>query len=142
MTRSIAAYDTEMSSVSKPRPDVPSCLEACRRIGEVHRRHLIPATFFIVGRVLKDHPLCGPAPAPDEIREEIQRGVESVERFFIDRALAEGSGHVSLVWHPGEPRALRSRDAHAGAGPRALHLRRLGRAAAGLSDCTGAEGIL
>ena len=110
MTRYIAAYDTEMSGVRKPRPDVPSCLEACRRIVEVHRRHGMPATFFVVGkvleetpeefhrllddplfevashswshRVLMDHPLCGPAPAPDEIREEIQRGVESVERVF------------------------------------------------------------
>jgi hypothetical protein len=110
MTRYIAAYDTEMSGVRKPRPDVPSCLEACRRIVEVHRRHGMPATFFVVGRVLEeapdefrrllddplfeiashgyahkvlaDHPLCGPAPAPDEIREEVQRGVESVERVF------------------------------------------------------------
>jgi len=110
MTRYLAAYDTEMSGVHRPRPDVPSCLEACRRIVEVHRRNAMPATFFIVGkvleetpdefrrllddplfevashgwshRVLRDHPVCGPAPAPDEIREEIQRGVESVERVF------------------------------------------------------------
>lgn len=110
MTRYLAAYDTEMSGAGRPRPDVPSCLEACRRIVEVHRRHRMPATFFIVGRVLeetpeefrrllddplfevashgwshrvlKDHPICGPAAGPDDIREEIQRGVESVERVF------------------------------------------------------------
>lgn len=110
MTRYIAAYDTEMSGAGRPRSDVPSCLEACRRIVDVHRRHRMPATFFIVGRVLeenpddfrrllddplfeaashgwshrvlKDHPICGPAVGPEEIREEIQRGVESIERVF------------------------------------------------------------
>jgi hypothetical protein len=110
MTRYMAAYDTEMSGVNKPRPDVPSCLEACRRIVEVHRRHGMPATFFIVGKVLEEtpeefhrllddplfevashswshktlmnHPMCGPAASPDEVWEEVQRGVESVERVF------------------------------------------------------------
>src|ERR1035437_4478196 len=38
----IAAYDTE--SVA--------CLEACRKIVEVHKRFQMPATFFIVGKVL------------------------------------------------------------------------------------------
>lgn len=56
MTRYLAAYDAEMSGVCKPRPDVPSCLEACRRIVEVHRRHGMPATFFIVGKVLEETP--------------------------------------------------------------------------------------
>jgi len=110
MTRWLAAYDTEMSGHRKPRPDVPGCLEACRRIVEVHRRHGMPATFFIVGNVLeespeefrnllddplfevashgwshrplRDHPVCGPAAAPDEIREEIERGVASVASVF------------------------------------------------------------
>ena len=110
MTRYIAAYDTEMSSLRRPRPDVPSCLDACRRIVEVHRRHGMPATFFIVGRLLeespeefrsllddplfevashsyshkllRDHPVCGPAASMPEIREEILRGKETVERVF------------------------------------------------------------
>jgi peptidoglycan/xylan/chitin deacetylase (PgdA/CDA1 family) len=110
MTCYLAAYDTEMSGARRPRPDVPSCLEACRRIVEVHRRHGMPATFFIVGdvleetpeefrrllddelfevashgwshRLLRDHPVCGPAASPDEIREEIERGVASVVRVF------------------------------------------------------------
>lgn len=113
MTCYMAAYDTEMSSVRRPRSDVPSCLEACRRIVEVHRRHGMPATFFIVGRVLEetpeefrrllddplfevashgyahrvlmDHPICGPAAGPDEIREEVERGIESIERVFRRR---------------------------------------------------------
>jgi hypothetical protein len=110
MTRYIAAYDTEMSSIHKPRPEVPSCLEACRRIVEVHRRFEMPATFFIVGKVLeetpeefrrllddplfeigshsyshknfRDHPVCGPAASMQEIREEILRGVQAVQRVF------------------------------------------------------------
>jgi peptidoglycan/xylan/chitin deacetylase (PgdA/CDA1 family) len=70
----------------------------------------MPATFFVVGRVLEetpdefrrlfddplfevashgwshrvlmDHPTCGAAPALDGVREEIERGVESVARIF------------------------------------------------------------
>ncbi len=100
MTRYIPAYDTE----------APACLEACRRIVEVHRRHQMPGTFFIVGerleanadayrrllddplfevgshtyshRLLRDHPLIGPAPAPEVVRQEVLRGVEVVERVF------------------------------------------------------------
>lgn len=100
MTRYIAAYDTE----------TPACLEACRKIVEIHRRHEMPATFFIVGQVLqanaddyrrllddplfevashtwshkllRDHPLCGPAAAPQQVREEVLRGVDAVERVF------------------------------------------------------------
>jgi hypothetical protein len=110
MTRYIAAYDTEMSSLRKPSATVPSCLDACRSIVEVHRRHGMPATFFIVGKILeeapeefhrllddplfevashsyshklfRDHPICGPAASPEEIREEVHRGVEAVERVF------------------------------------------------------------
>jgi len=39
----IAAYDTES----------PTCLPACRRIVEVHKRLRMPATFFITGRTLE-----------------------------------------------------------------------------------------
>jgi len=100
MTRYIAAYDTES----------PNCLAACRKIAEVHRRYEMPATFFIVGKVLeaspaeykellddplfeiashtyshkmlKDHPLCGSAASADERREEIFRGKALVEEIF------------------------------------------------------------
>ena len=39
-TSYIAAYDTES----------PGCLEACRKIVEVHKRFQMPATFFITLR--------------------------------------------------------------------------------------------
>jgi peptidoglycan/xylan/chitin deacetylase (PgdA/CDA1 family) len=100
MTLYIAAYDTES----------PACLAACRKIVDVHRRFEMPATFFIQGqrldenraeyrellddplfevashtwshKMLRDHPICGPAASPDEIREEIVRGVGIVEDVF------------------------------------------------------------
>jgi peptidoglycan/xylan/chitin deacetylase (PgdA/CDA1 family) len=100
LTHYIAAYDTE----------APGCLEACKRIVAVHRKHRMPATFFIVGkmleanpeeyrallddplfeiashtwshRMLRDNPWCGPAVSDDAIREEIFRGKEAVERVF------------------------------------------------------------
>ena len=103
MTAFIAAYDTE----------APSCLAACRKIVEVHRRYKVPATFFIVGKtleasadeyrrllddplfeiashtyshkLLRDHPLGGPGASPAEMREEIVRGKEVVERIFPGR---------------------------------------------------------
>ena len=46
MTLYIAAYDTES----------PSCLAACRKIVEVHRRFDMPATFFLVGKILMADP--------------------------------------------------------------------------------------
>jgi len=44
MTRYIAAYDTES----------PDCLAGVRRIVAVHEKHEMPATFFIVARLLED----------------------------------------------------------------------------------------
>ena len=44
MTLYIAAYDTES----------PDCLEGVRRIVSVHEKHEVPATFFIVARLLED----------------------------------------------------------------------------------------
>jgi peptidoglycan/xylan/chitin deacetylase (PgdA/CDA1 family) len=100
MTRYIAAYDTES----------PACLVACRKIVEAHRRHDMPATFFIVGKtleesrqeyvallddplfeiashtyshkMLRDHPICGPAASPEQREIEIRRGKEVVEDAF------------------------------------------------------------
>jgi hypothetical protein len=102
MTRYIAAYDTE-----KPG----DCLAACKRIREVHAAHDMPATFFILGRLLeseggafrallgdvprfeiashtyshrmlRDHPFCGAAIPPAERVHEIRRGKEMVEACF------------------------------------------------------------
>jgi len=111
MTRYIAAYDTELAV--KPGRVAPSCLEACATIVAMHRKHRMPATFFIVGRVLdakpdafrrllddplfeiashtwshrmlRDNPFCGKAARPEAIREEIFRGKEAIERNFPDR---------------------------------------------------------
>ena len=99
-TRYIAAYDVESGE----------CLTACRRIVAVHRRFAMPATFFVVGRLLegqpdefrdllddplfeiashsyshgllRDHELCGPGLPPDGVRREIEQGVQWVERVF------------------------------------------------------------
>jgi hypothetical protein len=57
MTRYIAAYDTERSSGRTPPP---LCLDACRAIVDMHKRHRMPATFFITGKTLES--------APDEFR--------------------------------------------------------------------------
>lgn len=100
MTLYIAAYDTES----------PGCLAACRKIVEVHRRHGVPATFFITGKtleanpedyrsllsdplfevashtyshkMLRDHPFCGPAASAEQVRQEVFLGKEWVERVF------------------------------------------------------------
>ena len=107
MTAIVAAYDTE-----KPA----ACLSACRKIAAVHRRMGIPATFFIVGkllesegqeyrsllrqpelfetashtyghRMLRDHPICGDAVPLEEIAAEIRRGKELVEQTFETECL-------------------------------------------------------
>jgi len=98
----IPAYDVESEG---------RCLAACRSIAGVHRELAAPATFFIVGRLLEeeggayrelldepglfevashsyshemilDHPVCGPAAAPEEVRREITLGKERVEQTF------------------------------------------------------------
>ncbi len=99
-TRYIAAYDTES----------PACLQACRKIVEMHRRLEMPATFFITGKtleanakeyrellgdplfeiashtwshkLLRDNTLCGRAVSADEKKEEIFRSKELIERIF------------------------------------------------------------
>jgi len=99
-TAYIAAYDTES----------PACLQACRKIVEVHKRLRMPATFFITGKTLEANvkeykelladPLfevashtwshkmlranvfCGPAASPEEKREEVFRAKELIERVF------------------------------------------------------------
>ncbi|MEN6577875.1 MAG: polysaccharide deacetylase family protein [Phycisphaerales bacterium] len=99
-TRYIAAYDTESSA----------CLQACRKIVEVHKRLEMPATFFVVGRMLeanaaeykelladplfevashtwshkllRDNAMCGRAVSADEKREEVFKAKELIERVF------------------------------------------------------------
>ena len=100
MTRYIAAYDVEQ----------PGCLDAVRKIVPMHQRHDMPGTFFITGRtlegapeeyrqllddplfevashtyshrMLRDHPLCGPAVSDEEIAVQIRRGKQVVEEVF------------------------------------------------------------
>lgn len=99
-TAYIAAYDTES----------PACLQACRRIVEVHKRLEMPATFFITGKTLEANtreykelladPLfevashtwshkmlranvfCGAAASAQEKREEVFRAKELIESVF------------------------------------------------------------
>ena len=123
-TRYIAAYDVESAA----------CLDACRKIVEVHRRFEMPATFFIVGKVLDanpteykkllDNPLfeiashtfshrmlldndfCGPAVSMEERKKEIVKGKESVERVFDRKCvgLRPACGFVNAF--RGEPAVL------------------------------------
>jgi hypothetical protein len=95
-TAYIAAYDTES----------PACLQACRKIVEVHKRLRMPATFFITGKtleanakeykeiladplfevashtwshkMLRENIFCGPAVSADEKREEVFRAKELI----------------------------------------------------------------
>ncbi|NQT93591.1 MAG: polysaccharide deacetylase family protein [Lentisphaerae bacterium] len=102
MTVMVPAYDVEFPG---------DCLAACRRISEVHKKHDMPGTFFVTGKVLekdgaelkqvlddpelfelashtyshkmfRDHPFCGPAASIEEIREEVFRGKQLVEDVF------------------------------------------------------------
>jgi peptidoglycan/xylan/chitin deacetylase (PgdA/CDA1 family) len=124
MTLYIAAYDTEL----------PGCLAACRKIVAAHRRYDMPATFFITGetlehnpaeyreilddplfevashtyshRMLRNHPLCGPAPAEPEVRREIVLGKEIVERVFKRPCLGLRPGCSFVEGLVGAPRVL------------------------------------
>jgi Polysaccharide deacetylase len=101
MTVQLAAYDTESDA----------CLAALPRIVEVHEQHEMPATFFIVARLLKapdadglralkdhplfeiachtythmllrDHPLCGEAGPAAEHRREVVDSKKRLEDAF------------------------------------------------------------
>lgn len=115
MTLYVAAYDVESAE----------CLAACRRIVEVHRRHEMPATFFLLGktleanpseyrellddalfevashtyshRALREHPFCGPAASAEGIREEIFLGKACVEGIFerACRGMRPGCGFTN-----------------------------------------------
>lgn len=98
--RYIAAYDTES----------PACLKACEKIVAVHQRLQIPATFFILAKLLEAHPkeyrallddplfevashthdhqmlrdnaFCGKAAVPEQIRKEIVTSKKVIEDVF------------------------------------------------------------
>lgn len=123
-TRYVAAYDTES----------PDCLAACRKIVEVHKQFEMPATFFVLGKILDanpaeyrrllDHPLfeiathtythrmlrdndfCGSAVSLEERRKEIFTGKEAVERVFERpcMGLRPGCGFDNAL--RGEPEVL------------------------------------
>jgi len=129
MTHYIAAYDTEHAE----------CLPACRKIVEVHRRHEMPATFFLVGRalqadadeyrrllddplfevashtgshgMLRDHPFCGPALPLEAIAEEIARGKQAVEDVFERPCLGLRPGCSFVEGLKGAPEVLKLIDA-------------------------------
>ncbi|MEM2129462.1 MAG: polysaccharide deacetylase family protein [Candidatus Bathyarchaeia archaeon] len=114
MTVFVPAYDVE----------APKCLPACRKIVEVHRRFDVPATFFIVGKMLeanpseyrellsdsafevashsyshkmlRDHPICGPAASTEQVKTEIFKGKALVENVFnrLCLGLRPGCGFV------------------------------------------------
>ena len=128
MTRYIAAYDTEHAT----------CLAAVRKIVDVHLRHEMPATFFVVGQtlqadageyrrlldaplfevathtwshgMLRDHPLCGPALPPAGIAEEVRRGKAAVEEVFERPCLGLRPGCGFVEGLRGAPDALRAID--------------------------------
>lgn len=116
MSTFIAAYDVENQKY---------CLPAMRELVKLHEEFQIPATMYIVGkrleedgaeyrdllaneelfevashtyshRILQDHPICGKAPGPAEVREEVIRGVQLVEETFGRRCrgLRPGCGFV------------------------------------------------
>lgn len=124
MTHYIAAYDTES----------PKCLAACRKIVDVHRRYEMPATFFVVGRVLestpdeyreildnplfeiashtyshrmlKDHPFCGPAASSEQRQEEILKGKAAIESVFERPCLGVRPGCCFVDGLKGAPDVL------------------------------------
>lgn len=115
MTHYVAAYDTELHNAAQYNHKVPTCLEACKRIVEVHHKHQMPATFFLVGsalesapdefrrllddplfeiashtwshRLLLDHALCGEAIKAQEALDEIVRGKTLIEQVFGRRCV-------------------------------------------------------
>jgi len=111
MTQFIAAYDVENAEL---------CPKALERLVEVHEEAGVPATFFIVGRLLeqkrselrrlldrpwadlqshtwshkllRDSLMHGPGVPPAEAKEEIVRGKRSVEDAFGRRCTGLRSG--------------------------------------------------
>ena len=104
VTAFVPAYDTERLGAG---------LRACERIVAVHESLRVPATFFVVGtlleeegtayrdllggsdlfeisshtyshRMLRDHPICGPAVGPEEVRTELAKGAFLVRIPFIE----------------------------------------------------------
>lgn len=101
MTRYIAAYDTE---------SLTACLPAAQQLVALHRKHEVPATFFIVGKLLeqdgaafrkllddplfdvqshsyshqmlRNHPQHGPGVSLEQTEHEIVEGKRLVDEVF------------------------------------------------------------
>ena len=54
-TTFVPAYDTERLHTDAKKAEGVSCLDACEVIVEKHKTFNVPATFFIVGRVLREN---------------------------------------------------------------------------------------
>jgi len=112
MTAIVPAYDVESPE---------RCLLACREIARVHQEMGVPATFFLVGRLLetdrdayvdllgdcelfevashtyshkllREQAICGAKVSPEEIHEEIFRGKALVEEAFERECLGVRPG--------------------------------------------------
>jgi len=125
VTAYIAAYDVEG----------PGCLAACEKIVAVHRKFEMPATFYIVGRLLegsaaafrrllddplfeiashtyshrmlRDHPFCGSSVAGDDLATEIVKGKRIVEDVFERPCLGMRPGCSFDVGLRGAPEVLK-----------------------------------
>lgn len=126
MTRYVFHYDLESDL----------CVEAAKVIAEIHRRREVPATFFILGRVierhgeelrrifgddplfdlqshtyshklLKDNLMHGKGIGLDELREEIGRGKALVEEAFGRECIGVRSGCGFFKGMQGESERLR-----------------------------------
>jgi peptidoglycan/xylan/chitin deacetylase (PgdA/CDA1 family) len=127
MTRYVFAYDLE-------DPDL--CLKATPRLVELHRRHEIPATFFVLGTVLerrgadlrgifgddplfdvashtyshkplKNNRLHGTGVSLEGLRQEITRGLRLVEEVFERPCAGVRSGYGFCGGLRGEGERLR-----------------------------------
>jgi hypothetical protein len=119
MTHYIATYDTELPGDHKFGAEVPSCLKACERIVEMHRkqeangyRDLLDDPLFEIAshtwshRMLRDQPFCGKATTPEGIREELIRGKSSIEDVFQRECVGFRSGCGFVNGLRGAPEVL------------------------------------
>ena len=111
MTKYIFHYDLESDT----------CVQASKKLAEIHRRHNLPATFFVLGKVierwdkelktifgddslfdiqshtyshrmLKDSRMHGPGISLDELRKEISLGIKLVEEGLERPCIGVRSG--------------------------------------------------
>ncbi|MEI6501279.1 MAG: polysaccharide deacetylase family protein, partial [Armatimonadota bacterium] len=125
MTRYLAAYDTE---------NLEQCLPAVEQLVALHRKHEVPATFFIVGklleqdgpayrkllddplfdvqshsyshRMLRDSPQHGPGVTVEEAEFEIAEGKRLVDEVFERNTIGFRPGCGFENGFGGEPERL------------------------------------